>query len=276
MGRVLCAMVLFLYPLQSVFMDLRLWIARPSGWQLEATGTGTWLADLCYYLGQTQPFKEVAFGTTMMSRIAMARNIEVRDAKKWGATHLLFLDPDMIPDAYCGRDPNAVPWWPTYFSFLQAHPGSVLGTPACGAPPDERVQVWGKTPAGETTRIPRDAAATARGWQRVAMVGSALLLIDMTVFDKLPQPYFSDVYTDETQTELAYSQDCYFCRQCEKHGVNVFVNFDCWADHQHFTRVRRPNAPVWEAERRLQPSSPGATEESILGQAETRPGDAAD
>jgi hypothetical protein len=202
--------------------------------------TGTWLADLAYTLGQERTFENVAFSTNARTRIGQARNQEVRDAARWNASHILFLDPDMIPDAYVGKDPNAKPYWATYWGFMRANPGTVLGVPACGAPPEEKVQVFGKTPDGDVARVPREVAATARGWQRVTRVGSAVLLIDMDVFAKLEPPYFSDVYEDKTETELESSQDFTFCRQCEEKGVPIYVNFDCWADHQHFTTVKRP------------------------------------
>ena len=175
----------------------------------------------------------------------MCRNICVQHARSVEATHILFLDPDMVPDAYIQDDPQAKPFWHVAWPFMKANPGCVLAAPYCGRRPHEPVHCFARNKENNLVRITRDQAALLEGWYAVDAVGTGMMLIDMAVFDRFEHPIFRDVFQDKTCTKLRQSQDVDFCLRCHAAKVPVYVNFSCWADHWQNSPVRRPG---WKAE----------------------------
>jgi len=235
----------------------KLHISIPTGWNLMSPHTTLWFGKLMYEIGRTAPTLQPSMYSVNNSRILMCRNMAVQDARQSGATHLLFVDPDMCPDYYVEWDEkgnpagDAKPFFREAWAFAQAHPGGVYAAPYCGVPPKEHIHVFAEDQNGVLARLPHDQAKDLRGWMQVAAVGTGLMLIDMAVFDALDQktpngeiqPHFMDVYTDSTYTKLRWSQDVTFCKRCTDAGVPVYVNFDCWCRHQQFKWVGRPGDP---------------------------------
>jgi hypothetical protein len=199
-----------------------------------------WISNLCIGLTRNRVVDSIVNHYTSGSRIAMGRNLQVKEAMQLGLSHLLFIDPDMLPDTYLEADPQATPVWDTFWSFMQANPGSVLAAPYCGPPPKEEVHVFSPNPSGDLKRVSREQAAALHGWQQVGGAGTGFMLIDMDVFKALKNPYFHDVYTDETESKLRNSQDVDFSKKCWEAGIPMYVNFDCWCDHQQMVHIRRP------------------------------------
>lgn len=216
-------------------------IASPSGWKLVSAETDIWLRNLCVTLGGDASVNVVANAYTSGSRIAMGRNFIVQSVKNTGTTHLLFIDPDMVPDAYMGVDPNATPIWATFWEFMQKHDGPcVLAAPYCGQTPRNTVQIFSPNGKGDLKRVTREQAAKLHGWMQIGGAGTGFILIDMRVFDVLTPPYFHDTYKDETEAELQNSQDVSFSKKCWAAGIPMYANFDCWCDHQQMTTLKRP------------------------------------
>ena len=87
-------------------------------------------------------------------------------------------------------------------------------------------------------------------------VGLDLLL---RFFDRLGQPYFTDTFTDQSDSQLRWSQDVYFCQQCARAGIPIFVNWDSPAGHWQLEVVEMPG---WE---NLAPDGSMNRPESELG-----------
>ena len=110
-------------------------------------------------------------------------------------------------------------------------------------PPHSPVHCFVRNRQSQLVRLERDRAATLTGWQKVAAVGTGLMLIDMRVFQTIHRsdaPYFTDTYTDPTETKLRYSQDVDFCLRCGAAGIPIYVNFSCWCTHWQLSEVHRP------------------------------------
>ena len=222
-------------------MAYRLCVARPTGYRMQHADISTWLMQFAFRLRDDSPdIREVQFYNVGNPRILMMRNLCVKDAVAGGCSHILFVDPDMVPDKYVGRDPTAKMFWLEAWTFIKEHPGSVVAVPYCGPPPDEVIHVFVKNDKGDLVRLPRAAAQKLSGWKGVEAVGTGLLLADMSIFQKIPHPYFDDVYLDDTKTKLHFSQDVYFCLKCREHGIPIYVNFDCWAGHDQTICVDKP------------------------------------
>lgn len=235
----------------------KLHVTIPTGWNLMSPHTALWFGKLMFEIGRTAPDLEPCMYNVNNSRILMCRNMAVEDARRSGASHLLFIDPDMCPDYYVRWDQDghligdAKPFFREAWAFAQKNPGGVYAAPYCGLPPNEDVHVFAPNEKDEMERLGRDQAKDLHGWLQVEAIGTGLMLIDMAVFDKLDQetndgnrqPHFMDVYADPSCTRLRWSQDIHFCKRCNRNNIPIYVDFDCWCRHQQFKWVGRPGDP---------------------------------
>lgn len=236
---------------------MRLCIARQVGWGMECPDVATWLSMLMVHLVRSGI--EVEMQQITKGRISMARNRAVEYARRNGCDYLLMIDPDIVADRYVRvnrqgeyqadeRGRIAVPFFQTASKLLLEHDGpAIAAAPYRGRTPQYPVHVFATNAEGQRQRVSNEQADRLRGWQRVLAVGTGLVLMPMTLFDKLDQklgrdalPYFHDVYSDVTQTALTYSQDIAFCLKCHDVGIPIFVNFDCWCGHWQNAVVEAP------------------------------------
>lgn len=183
---------------------------------------------------------DIDFYQVANCRIGMMRNMCVMHAQECGADVLLFIDPDTVPDCYLRKDRRARPFWHEAWTFLKANPGSIVAAPYCGTPPESPVHVFSRNEQGNVKRLSRERAQGLDGWYAVDAVGTGLMLMDMAVFEKLDQPYFRDVYTDQSGVKLRYSQDVDFCLRCRAAEIPIYANFSCWAGHWQLAPVGKP------------------------------------
>ena len=227
-------------------------LARPAGYGMECADLGSWLFLLGHHIAKAYPEVDPCIYQRRDNRIAMMRNNCVKASLEAEAGYMLMIDPDARMDAYVKRGDakNYVgrfrPFFDEAWSFMQAHridhPPCVLAAPACGPPPENAVQVFKQDERGRLVKLTRDEAAEQTGWTRVGAVGTHAMLIDMRVFDRMDHPYFDDIFTDNTHTELKRGQDVYFCRNCMELDIPVLVNFDCWTDHWQNVPIPMPGA----------------------------------
>lgn len=224
----------------------RVYLCRPCGFAYECPDMGSYLFSLGMSVGwqnaRSEPSDQVSFCGVHASRqrIHVCRNQAVDDAREFKATHLMFMDPDIVVDAYVGLKSWAKRWWPeAWKSAIGDRKQAVLGAPYVGQA--GLVQVFDLN----RQRFQADDVSTRSGWERIGAIGTGLLLIDMKVFDRLDEtgekmPYFADAFEDWRQAKMIATQDLFFCERCRKAGIPIYVNWDCWCAHWQNQPVLSP------------------------------------
>lgn len=164
-----------------------------------------------YYCGRRMPDYDFFLAIKTKSEQFRARNAIVQAAQQVNADWLLMLDDDMVisPDAPFGVSEA--------YGFLEKMLGH--GKDVCGALYYQRgghCSAVLMTKSGDRGyRFLRDDELVG-GLQRVDVAGGGCLLVNMRVFDKIPQPYFAP--------EHEFGTDIQLCRKATEAG------FEVWAD----------------------------------------------
>ena len=153
------------------------------------------LAMLCM-----SPGAEVALLNSRSSLIPLGRNQCVGAAQIMKATHLLFLDTDMIfPADTLGR--------------LLAHDKDIVGASySKRLPPFYPLTV---TEENEHVFI-------TSGLRRVKLMPTGCLLIRLSIFDALTKPYFNLV----AEGDQLRGEDYYFCEKARAAGLTLWCDGD--------------------------------------------------
>lgn len=144
------------------------------------------------------------FGLRISCDIIGNRAGLVEQARKVKATHILFVDHDMyFPPMKTDKG------FESAVTRLLSRDKDIIGVPY-----NFRSLPLKSTasPIEETSDEP----------YKCNVVGTGLLLIKLSVFDKLEKPYFQ--FGRNEDSEMVYGEDTYFCQQAIKAG------FDVWAD----------------------------------------------
>lgn len=154
------------------------------------------------------PF-EVDFVLRMGCDIVGSRVWLVKNAIKYGATHVLFVDHDMYfpPDTLqrlMDADKDIIGG---QYNFRQ-FPLRSTSIPEGTEPTDGEYRVDPKTLPDKPFKC--------------ITLGTGLLLIKTSVFEKIPEPWFQ--FSRNAEGELVQGEDTYFCVQARKAG------FDVWCD----------------------------------------------
>lgn len=226
----------------------KLLIARFPGDGWEHSDCVDWYARTVAWCQQT-PWLDFDSWKITSTPATMCRNAAVEAAKDARADYLLMVDSDMAPDL-----PGQKPFLPAALEFAMAHDGPCLvGAPYCGAPPDERVMCF--RAAYEGSRVSarptfgdfaREEAAGKTGFERVAAIGTGLLLIDLRAVERIEPPYFEYEWTDRTMSAWVSTEDVVFTRDLGFAGVPSYVAWDCWAGHWKSVLIGRPVCPPAE------------------------------
>jgi len=171
-----------------------------------------------YYLGRR--YQEYNFALAIKSKTEQfrARNAIVQEAQQINADYLLFLDDDHVIDIDGIIGPSEK------YEFLRkmiAHEKDIVGAlywqrggtynPVALM---EAEQVVEGVNADQYRLLNRDEVIY--GPQEVDVVGGGCMLIKMSVFDKIPQPYFEPEHT--------YSTDIQLCRAAKKAGCSILLD----------------------------------------------------
>jgi hypothetical protein len=151
------------------------------------------LATLCL-----NPGARACIINAKSSIVALGRNQCVAAAQLAKATHLLFLDSDMVFPA-------------DTVTRLLAHDKDIVGAAYSQRTPNSH-------PLGVT--FEGNHVHVTEGLMRMKIIPTGCLLIRMSVFDKLPKPWF----TTRIEGEKILGEDYYFCEQAAKAG------FEIWCD----------------------------------------------
>jgi glycosyltransferase involved in cell wall biosynthesis len=146
---------------------------------------------------------DLAILSAHRTQIATARNQLVRMAQERRAEWLLFVDDDMI---FPG---NAL-------ARLLAHDRDVVGVMAPS-------RTHGRTVGEASTPL-----VSYNGLILAHRLGAGILLIRMSVFDRMPLPWFKiawgeGIVTDENRDGEIY-EDYLFCREAQKAGVELWYD----------------------------------------------------
>lgn len=130
--------------------------------------------------------------------ISENRNYIVAQALKNGSSHLLFIDDDMVfPKDTLNR--------------LLEHNKEIVGINAHSR----------CLPLIDTVE-PLEGQEIPKQFAKVKAVGGGILLINLSIFDKINRPWFSTIVHPFGWTEMG--EDSWFCREAEKSG------YDIWCD----------------------------------------------
>lgn len=129
--------------------------------------------------------------------IVSSRTWLVLEAIKRGATHILFVDSDMV-------------FVEDTLDRLLAH-----GKPIVGVQYNKR-----EFPL-KGVYEPLDEPSETELY-RAKHVGTGMLLIDLTVFPKLEGPWFN--FGRDSQGSLALGEDVWFCRTAQDAGFDVWID----------------------------------------------------
>lgn len=181
--------------------DVRVAICIPSSEEVNAQ----FMISLIGMLVKNQiPIATVA--NCMSSRIAFNRNFLVEQARYAKATHLLYIDSDMIfPEDSLKR--------------LLSHDVEIVGATASRR--SENDDAIGVTLDGERLQVSSDLV-------KMKLLGPPLMLIKMSVFNKLRAPWFAEpprymVENDISDTSLM-AEDEYFCHTAIAAGLNIWCD----------------------------------------------------
>ncbi len=228
-------------------------IARPVGLGTEHPDTGTYLAYAAMQAGNTGRFSSVHLVTSTQHRIMEARNYLTEKAMKADCDYLFFLDPDMDPLEEVGQ-PHYKPFLETATDFLeelrmgvfadQGLPAGSLGiiaAPALSGPPEYKCNVFEGDPEHLIRVTQRQAMNRKGSIDRVVAIGTAVMLIPMEVFRRIPQPWFDDIYENGSRSKVWVTQDINFCQKCNEHGISVWCSWYAFATHFKTVGVTRPD-----------------------------------
>ena len=154
---------------------------------------------LCFHLGRREPNHEFYCKVVGKKEQFRARNALVNIGLGMQADYIWFLDDDMVvpPDA---------------FSKLMAH-----GKQAIGGLYYQRNKPFGpvvlmkqKTGNGYYP-VTRDS-----GLHEVDVIGGGCMLLDMTIFDRMVEPYFTPEYVIGTDVQV--------CQRFQEQGVKIYAD----------------------------------------------------
>jgi hypothetical protein len=191
--------------------DLRLAVCVPShgGWR---AGFGQSLANLAAHFTASRfagGRKQIEIFCVSGSILPDVRHRLAAQALKWSATHLLWLDSDMMfpRDAANRLLAHGLPVVAGNY-VRRTHPH--LPTAFDGAP---------------RATMPND-----RGLCEVDHMGMGLMLTDMRVYDILELPYF---HFDASENGLGLTgEDVWFCHRLRERGIKLFIDHDL-SQHIH-------------------------------------------
>lgn len=238
---------------------LNIAFARTCAFQTEHFQVGTWLLMTGLALRTDPRIGKVSTHVDTRFRIHTSRNWCARWAIQNDVDFLCFVDGDMhvdyrlhnplLPDA---AQPDAAQWARPFLQssleFMLSSDAGVIGAPAVSGPPDNKINTFivDRLPNGEIGDPRRMQAEDMRTTQPcflpVVAIGTGVMLIDVNVFRRMPEPWFEDV-EDEKKYEVHRSQDCQFCFKCQELDIPVYANLFAPARHLKF---QGQDPPCWE------------------------------
>lgn len=143
---------------------------------------------------------------TKGSILSRSRHTLAQQSLELKCDYLLMLDSDMTFPSYA------------LHQLLAANVEVVAANCSTkGSPAYPTARNKGNTPAGSLVH-----SEGKKSLERVWRIGTGVMLIKTSVFEKLPQPWFP--ITWEAQNNDYTGEDWNFCKLCAEHGIPVYVD----------------------------------------------------
>lgn len=156
------------------------------------------------------------------------RNDIVDQALDIGASHLIFMDVDQI-------------YHPKTITSLLAHRLPVVGAAVCRRyPPFDPIIL----------ELKNGAYAHKEEWNPDGLVecdatGSGCLMFEMSIFRKMPKPWFR--FQKHEATGLTIGEDVGFCQDLKAAGYKIFVDCSVHAGHLTTMVINRTTHLLWKS-----------------------------
>lgn len=190
--------------------EIKVAVCVPTSGQVKAWFAHS-LAGLMAYgnsLGQRPEAESIALTLFMQETSVIHSNREmlVKQALEWGATHVMFLDDDMVFD-------------PRVLTIMlgRRHPMVACNYPKRGMP----VTFTAVRPDGMGHIITRESSS---GLEEAAYTGFGVSLIERQVFEKTTKPWFLPLYLQES--DMYTTEDNPFCQRIKAAGFATLVDHD--------------------------------------------------
>lgn len=175
-------------------------IPSPGEWK---AAFGLSLAHMCLRTEQ-----DVVIASQLGSALSIQRTRIVRAAMEVNATHLLFVDADMIfpstmLDDLIARDVDVV----------------AANCPVKMVPSQPTARVWrnGKWEMAFTHK-------GSTGLEKVDRIGTGVMLLKMSIFEKVKEPWFAFLW--EGEGGEYQGEDWCLCEQIEAAGYDIWIDHD--------------------------------------------------
>jgi hypothetical protein len=155
--------------------------------------------------------------------VAMARNMLVSIAQQAGCSHILFVDSDTIPPK------NAV-------KQLLSHNLPVVSGVTCvksNGPSGPNVFLLRNLGGRATEVTARELAKKPLYTHEDVMVGASCLLVDLSVFEKLPKPWFNTKIEQVGPETREISEDIWFCHLLQDAKIPIHIDTTIRCLHVH-------------------------------------------
>ncbi len=215
---------------------LKVLLARLAHGGWERTEVGDFLLDA--YAACAQYKVRLMLGKLDQCPTTCARNTVFKRAQEAQADVVCMVDNDMAPPL--GLFDHAL-------KFLAKHKGAVaIGSPYCGAPPKEEVQVVIRDAGGTPVRMSREDAARRTGDQLVYGIGTGVWFCNKAALTLLEPPQFEYVYDGVELLNALATEDIVWSERFTEAGGRIYAAFDYWSGHAKTKVVGRPTVEEFE------------------------------
>ena len=183
---------------------------------------GAWCADFGYCLAQLCVYcasalfeegqsREVLFIDKRTSNLPRSRHECLEDALMQDCTHALFIDTD-----------QTFPMDTAHRLLRWKKPVVACNIPLKVMPSFPTARARGASPFG--TPIYSNSARNPMGLEKVWRVGAGIMMIDLSILEKIEKPWFEIRYSDKHSQFVG--EDWYFVKRVEDAGFDVFIDHD--------------------------------------------------
>ena len=190
--------------------EIKVAVCVPTSGQVKAWFAHSLAALMAYGNSLAQrPEAEAILLTLFMQETSVIhanRETLAKQALDWGATHVLFLDDDMVFD-------------PRVLTIMlgRRHPMVACNYPKRGWP----ITFTAVRPDGKSHLTTREEST---GLEEAAYAGFGVSLIERRVFEQTPKPWFLPLYLQDA--EMYTTEDNPFCARIKAAGFATLVDHD--------------------------------------------------